>query len=391
MKKLFWIFIGVFFVFTACEKQEATVTPSESGFHKDACVITTKMIAGGGKYDEKCSGEEVGTITAEEDASGNVTVTYQITEPGWKIYVTHLYVGPEDGIPANNKGNPKIGHFPYSMEHNPAVTSYSVTIPAEEVGDDYVIAAHAGVSVEPLDCFCESLPETATLSLSYPGTDAYMNVQLTNAGPLNGTFPVWCIDVGHEIESDGTEYGAEIYCGYDEAISFLSEGDEPHIDKPEMLRTVIWLISQTFVGQPSTCGGNYTYGDVQRAIWEIIDNTPVENGLGAWSQCRVDEILAAVEAAGTAASEYEPGFGEYSGVVLAPEGQAQVLIYRAPVGCEAADETAWGYGYCEECASVGDCHDGETGVANGISFTESTEFYGGSQWGWYFYGCDFNN
>jgi hypothetical protein len=40
---------------------------------------------------------------------------------------------------------------------------------------------------------------------------------------------------------------------------------------------------------------------------------------------------------------------------------------------------AWGYGqngeYCD------------TDGADGISFSDS-EYYGGSNWGWYFYGCE---
>jgi hypothetical protein len=391
MKKLFWIFITAGFLFTACEKEEATVTPSLNGYQKDACVITTKMIAGGGKYDEKCTGEEVGNVTVEEDAAGNVTVTYSITEPGWMIDVTHLYVGVEDGIPSNNKGNPKIGHFPYSKDHNPAVSSYTVTIPAEDVPDNYVIAAHAGVSKSAEDCACESLPETGNITLSHPGTSSYMDAHLTNAGSYDGTYPVWCIDVGHPINSnDGTEYVVDAYCVNGDDISFLSEGSNPHIDKPENLPIINWIINQNYIGTPSSCGGNFTFGDVQRAIWEVIDNTPVTNGLGGWSQCRVDEIIAAAEAAGSEASEFDPATENMMAVILVPSDDAQVLLYMTPIDCEGASETAWGYGYCEECESVGDCHDGETGVAQGISFTESP-FYGGNQWGWYFYGCDFSN
>ncbi|MEJ2595669.1 MAG: hypothetical protein P8100_11240 [bacterium] len=394
MKKFLWMFIAVAFLFTACEKEETMVNPeSEAGFQKDACIISTKMIAGGGKYDEKCSGEHVGNITVEEDADGNVIVTYEITVSPWKIDATHLYIGEEDGIPSGKKGNPKIGNFPYKMEHDPGVTTYTYSIPAEDVPEDYVIAAHADVSIDPLDCFSKSLPATATVSLTHPGAASYFDIQLSNAGDFNGTYAAWCIDVGHSIASnDGTEYTVDIFSTYGGLVDFLSEGDDPNIDFPEKLPIINWIINQGFVGTASVCGGNFTMGDVQRAIWEIIDVTPdVEYGLGAWSECRVAEILAAVEAAGTEASEFVPLAGGFGAAAFVPEGNAQVMAVTFSFDCEAADETAWGFGYCADCESVGDCHDGETGVADGISFTESTEYYGGSAWGWYFYGCDFPN
>ena len=70
MKKLIFMLTAVIFIFTACQKEEGSADPvtatSESGFHKSDCQIVTKMIAGGGKYDENCTGLEVGTITVNE-------------------------------------------------------------------------------------------------------------------------------------------------------------------------------------------------------------------------------------------------------------------------------------------------------------------------------------
>ena len=298
------------------------------------------MIAGGGKHDENCSGEEVGTITIVDNGEGCVEVTYQITVPGWMIDVTHLYVGDEEGIPTTDKGNPIPGQFPHNMDHEGGVLTYTETVC--EVDPNYVVAAHAGVSYDPLDDFCGTLPETATISLSHPGTPSYFNVLVSNAREYNETYAAWCIDVGHSIASDGTEYTADVFCSYGGLVNFLSEGDNPHIDHPETFPIINWIINQGFVGTASTCGGNFTMGDVQRAIWEIIDATPnVTYGLGAWSQCRVDEITAAVEAAGTAASNYTPPNGRYSAVVFVPKDNAQVIVITFTyTGETSANETA---------------------------------------------------
>ena len=81
---------------------------------------------------------DVGTITVSNDET-NLYVIYETTG-NWVITETHLYVGPEAGIPLNNSGNPRIGHFPYH-----GVDDEPFTIPLADLGDDFVIVAHAVV------------------------------------------------------------------------------------------------------------------------------------------------------------------------------------------------------------------------------------------------------
>lgn len=74
----------------------------------------------------------VGTLTVAV-VSGNLEVTYDITEPGWELIETHLYVG---------KTNPEVdlnsapGQFPYSEEHDPAVLTVTYIIPISGI-DSY--------------------------------------------------------------------------------------------------------------------------------------------------------------------------------------------------------------------------------------------------------------
>ena len=87
-------------------------------------------------------------------ATGVMNVVYTTTG-GWELVETHLAVGDELGdVPANKKGNPKIGHFPYTST-NAGDTTQSFAVPLCELGLDGTdtacdpvkayLAAHAAV------------------------------------------------------------------------------------------------------------------------------------------------------------------------------------------------------------------------------------------------------
>jgi Ca-activated chloride channel family protein len=88
---------------------------------------------------------DVGDIIVWQDAS-NLYVKY-VTVDGWKIYETHLAVTDDlSTIPTTKNGNPKIGKFPYSTDHSPAVTEHTYTIPWTWAKDAKLyIAAHCVV------------------------------------------------------------------------------------------------------------------------------------------------------------------------------------------------------------------------------------------------------
>ena len=379
MKKLIFMLTAVIFIFTACQKEEGSADPvtatSESGFHKSDCQIVTKMIAGGGKYDENCTGIEVGTITVNE-VGDNIIVTYEITMAGWAIDATHLYVGPEDDIPHGKKGNIKNGHFPDKSTHDPGVTTKTFNIPTPDGA--YVIAAHADVSYyDGLTDFCETLPETVDVVLVYPGINTNSLFDITiNGGPLDGMYAGWCIDVANpSVNVD--QY--EVFCSYEDLPDGLS------IDHPENLPIINWIINQGFVGEPSSTFGDFTFADVQAAIWNFIDDEQWTGPGFEPNADRVQEIIELVDAAGAEATNFEPPYGGFIAVVLVPEtAEKQVLIAAmAFMPGEYGDETAWGYGYKNGYCNTycdNDC-------ADGISFTDS-QYYGAKKWGWYFYGCE---
>lgn len=59
---------------------------------------------------------EAGEVTLViDEAAGTATITYT-TNDNWTLGTTHLYIGDCDEMPMTRKGNPKIGHFPYTTE-----------------------------------------------------------------------------------------------------------------------------------------------------------------------------------------------------------------------------------------------------------------------------------
>jgi hypothetical protein len=87
---------------------------------------------------------DAGNVSVSKDGD-NLIITYQ-TEGDWTLDATHLYVGDCELRPANNPGNPLIGHFPYAASHPAGTTTYTYTIDTSNMPDCICIAAHAEVS-----------------------------------------------------------------------------------------------------------------------------------------------------------------------------------------------------------------------------------------------------
>jgi hypothetical protein len=90
-----------------------------------------------------------GTISIWNDAI-NIYVKYDLAS-GWTMDESHLNVSATlAGVPVNGPGNPVMGSFTYVTTHNPAVTTYTYTVPMAtfsfSVGQTIIIVAHASVS-----------------------------------------------------------------------------------------------------------------------------------------------------------------------------------------------------------------------------------------------------
>lgn len=86
---------------------------------------------------------DAGYITINND-NDYLYVTYNTTG-GWALKCTQLYVGSLEDIPANKKGNPQIGHFPYKNCPSSYQTEHTYKIPLDEVDECFIVAAHAEV------------------------------------------------------------------------------------------------------------------------------------------------------------------------------------------------------------------------------------------------------
>lgn len=320
--------------------------------HTEADPLVVDLIAGGGN--EK-SAMQVGYVKVWNDEDF-LYVQYEVTDPDWCLTETHLHIDVGlDLIPQKN-GNPIPGKFYFKDEHD-CTTSYMLTIPITwNTLRPLYIAAHAvvqsfvGYEDPNLDNFALALPAQVTMSVQYPysGGPSYFPQTTVTGDPLTGTYEGWCVDTDHVIYQN-INYTANVYSSYET----LPEG---LIEYPENLDLVNWIINQGYVGMPSPgCDGNYTYGDIQRAIWVLLEDDPSTSGLGAWSQCRVDEILANAYANGEG---FSPGCDDYVAVILQPfDGQqvpqvqqvitiAQVTFASVGVPCDPIFqyETAWGDG-----------------------------------------------
>jgi len=376
MKKIhIVVFFLSLFVFVTCDKTES-FPPDENNDTKevtsDSCTITTKLIADGPTYDETCVGTDIGQVTVFDDGD-SISVSIALSVNGWVLNSTNIYIGPEPDIPATNPGNPIVGQFPYKDVHDPAVVSF-VAGPFASPDSSYVVSAYTlaeyWVTLPDLDSLCEFLPETVDFIFTGKGPDSYLNIDVSNGGWLDGSYQGWCIDRTHTI-SDGNLYeDADVICSHQPLPDSL-------VVHPENIDLVNWILNNVAAGGTSACDGEYTFGDIQYAIWTLIASEPTDIGIGEWSQCRADEIIANAEANGEG---FEPTVGEYMGVILDAEN-VQTCIIAVPYESKISlgISAAWAYGqngeYCDP--------DG----ADGISFIDSP-YYGGSSWGWYFYGCE---
>jgi hypothetical protein len=95
----------------------------------------------------------VGNVHVRGYDDHSILVRYT-TDSGWTLSETHLAVATSfAGIPQNNKGNPKIGRFPYKADHPEGTITHTYIIDLYDYfpgggwsGQDLYFAAHAVVN-----------------------------------------------------------------------------------------------------------------------------------------------------------------------------------------------------------------------------------------------------
>ncbi len=165
-----------------------------------------------------------------------------------------------------------------------------------------------------------ALPDEVEFSWDGPGTGfgepTYLDINIASGNSLDGQYDAWCIDTDRSII--GATKG-KVFSSYEELPpELIGPGN---IEKPENLDSLNWIINQGFVGtelsdENGNSLGTVTYGDVQRAIWSILDDENITLGLGNYSEERAQRIanLALTDGDG-----FIPKFGDKLAVIIAPD------------------------------------------------------------------------
>ncbi|NER11508.1 hypothetical protein SAMN06265375_103127 [Muriicola jejuensis] len=188
-----------------------------------------------------------------------------------------------------------------------------------------------------IDGLVSGLPTSVEVTTTAkPGMDSYFTININDSDLAGENIPAWCIDVDRSLGVDHT-FVADVYSST-ESLPDLFEN-------PENFDLINWIINQQYIGKPSPSGGNYTFGDVQWAIWELIDdvNCVACAFLGdGWSVTKgqeiVDAALASPEAEG-----FVPDCGQLIAIVLIPQDNSQPIFITLEVPCDCKETE------CNEC------------------------------------------
>ena len=339
-----------------------------------------------------------------------LTVRYVMLNNGlypWVIKGVHFQLSDKlNQIPVNNSGNPVPGQFTYKQDFQAPYTEDTITFtytkPVDTNGDGYYVAAHASVcqlnSSTGTQGLCSILPDNIVSEIhvehNYPtnyfnfhfhnSTAGWLqNFDLDGSGPLQpGNFYGYCLDADNPIYPP-LEICGKFYCS-SESLPPEVIGDGK-VEHPENLPLINWILNNynngdniaqfsyslplnqanwPFNGTFTSLGSNatITMGDIQCAIWSIIDNNVAStmwNDIGPWSLANPKgyiegNVWAIIHDALTTsgASTFKPGCNQKMAVILVPtdcqtgiwDGK-QLIMFYLPVPCGTGNcETAWGDG-----------------------------------------------
>jgi len=339
---LLWVgMIGLLFAVTSCEKDNLQNDLVDASAKKTLdvmdCSNTVDLVAG---RDLQVVGSVSVDITFDEATSKNIIVVTYNTIDEWVISQTHVQLFSDnetfDDVPLTKKGSPKIGLFDYTADHD-YVNQVVVVIDDYNILDNMFVAAHAVVSkLDGISDVEMTLPDQvnfeAKLGTTF-GYPSYLDAYVSGGTILDGTYDGYCIDLDLNLYPS-TIFTADVFSSYEDLGTI--------VEHPENMDLVNWIINQEYTTKSPAClDRNFTYGDIQVAIWTLIDDSQIEtNGLEEFNQCAVDEIIAAAQANGEG---FVPGCGEKMVIVLKPVTPVQSIIIWKEVPC-GGEETAWGKG-----------------------------------------------
>ena len=336
--------LGIMFFFTQCEKEAIdTGTNAQYAFDLkdyDQPRSGTQDLWAGAAQNDTDKGTLVGeVIWAVDEDNDKLLVKYIVDQAGWYLTEAHLWVGNEiEDIP----NNAAPGLFPFKDPDQ----DWEFIIPFNELtglgidpGKKMYVAAH-GVVVNDqagyvdFDALDLILPETLSFTANSGDPDYYLSLYVSNGGILNGQQYGWCLDPDIILYPDQPYNDVDVFSSYNipEGHPLLDE-----LDYPENLELVNWIINYIEVGE------DYTYTEVQQAIWELLFDEVNVAGFDldpAPRSAKVSKIKGLAEDNG---EDFEPECGQKVAIVLYKSG-TQPIIIEYPVPCAGASETAWAFG-----------------------------------------------
>lgn len=182
-----------------------------------------------------------------------------------------------------------------------------------------------------------SLPESVSIrTTENPGENAYFTFDILNSNLEATGLEGWCGDVDGYLGVEGP-YNFNVYSSYGD---FPAEGN---FENPQNMPKVNWLLNQDFIGKVSSISGEvYTYGMMQWAMWELLDDNncrncfyltgDVKDGWKQNSTALTAIAMELVDAANANGEDYIPGYGEQAAIIyIAPERNALNQIIQSVI------------------------------------------------------------
>jgi hypothetical protein len=285
--KLSTLLLGMIFLFAQCEKEPFTTLEDPDAVNSmDAvktseaeCVVVQTLWAGAGQNNTE-NGSAAGAVTAT--VVGNMLYVEYSVNMSYYLTEAHLWVGKDKKKVPKNAAP---GRFPFKKNLDFASgTTFEVNLTSLGInpGDPVYVAAHGVVvgGIEGVEGLTSLFPVDGTpinympvYFKNFPNPTSYFK-SIVNDRVLEGTYEGWCVDSRTRI-NHGTSLNGTVYLSYN-----LPTGEDAIFQKQENIGMLNWLINYDFVGKESSSFGIFTFGDVQKAIWILLEETPNPNPAG---------------------------------------------------------------------------------------------------------------
>ncbi|WP_396601172.1 hypothetical protein [Algibacter sp. R77976] len=198
--------------------------------------------------------------------------------------------------------------------------------------------SHGSASSEgDLEALELSLPESVSLSTTEnPADNAYFTFEILDTDLAATGLEGWCGDVDGYLEVEGP-YTFNVYSSYED---FPTEGN---FENPQNMPAVNWLMNQDYIGKVSPISGEtYTYGMVQWAIWQLLDDNNCracfyltgddKDGWRSNSDALEPIAMEMVDAALENGLDFVPGYGEQVALLfIAPDRNPSNQIIQSVI------------------------------------------------------------